>query len=318
MPNGLPRAGHAHRQIEQRHGRGRGRVLIQHRLVAAHAGEVVDIARLGHAHDRMDQKVGLSFPRGAEGQFLMRAVQRIARLEGDDLAPAELADIGAKLIRRVAARLEIIMDRLLDAGDRAAEIDRAGIVVKIVHRRMGEIIRAEDFLRLLRLVRRPFVGDRHDGEDDPLLIAQRDVLIRADAFSEFLGDVERDRHRPERAVGEAHIVDDGVIVSLRQEPFQRVETAVHQELQIADLAGRQIPGRQVASFNLKLRGALGGDIEFGDRRGVRGHGNTGPILSFRPPSGPVIAISAPFAPGQVKFQCIRAGQSATTGQVGRL
>jgi hypothetical protein len=54
---------------------------------------------------------------GAEGQFLVRAVQRVAGLEGHDLAPAELAEIGAQLVRRVAAGAEIVVHRLLDAGD---------------------------------------------------------------------------------------------------------------------------------------------------------------------------------------------------------
>ncbi len=78
--------------VQQAHGGGCGRVLVQHRLVAAHAGEVVDIARLGHADDRVDQQVGLGLFRGAEGQFLVRAVQRVAGLEGDDAAPAQLAE----------------------------------------------------------------------------------------------------------------------------------------------------------------------------------------------------------------------------------
>ena len=115
-----------------------GRVLVQHRLVAAHAGEVVDVARLGQAHDRVDQQVGLRFAGGAEGQFLVRAVQRVAGLEGDDLAPAQLAEIGAQFVGRVAAGAEIVMHRLLDAGDRAAQIDLAGGVVQVVDRRMRD------------------------------------------------------------------------------------------------------------------------------------------------------------------------------------
>ena len=87
---------------------------------------MVDVAGLGHADDRVDQQVGLRLAGGAEGQLLMRAVQRVAGLEGDDPAPAELAEEGAQLVRRVAAAAEVVVHRLLDAGDRAAEIDRAG------------------------------------------------------------------------------------------------------------------------------------------------------------------------------------------------
>jgi hypothetical protein len=104
---------------------------------------VVHVARLGHADDRVDQQVRLGLARGAEGQFLVGAVQRVAGLEGDDLGPAQLAEEGAQFVRRVAAGLEIIMHRLLDAGDRAAQIDLAGLVVQVVHRRMRQVVGAE-------------------------------------------------------------------------------------------------------------------------------------------------------------------------------
>jgi hypothetical protein len=107
----------------------------------------------------VDQQVGLRLLGGAEGQFLVRAVQRVAGLEGDDLAPAELAEIGAQLVRRVAAGAEIVMRRRLDAGDRPAEIDLARRVVQVVDRRMRVVVGAEDLLGLARLVRRPLVGD---------------------------------------------------------------------------------------------------------------------------------------------------------------
>ena len=94
VPDRLARAAHAHREVEERQRGGRGRVLVEHRLVAAHAGEVVDVAGLGHADDRVDQQVRLRLAGGAEGQLLVRAVQRVAGLEGDDPAPAELAEVG--------------------------------------------------------------------------------------------------------------------------------------------------------------------------------------------------------------------------------
>ena len=250
-----------------------GGVLVEHRLVAAHAGEVVDVAGLGHADDGVDQQVRLRLVGGAEGQFLVRAVQRVAGLERHDLAPAELAEIGAQLVRGVAAGAEVVVHRLLDAGDRAAQIDRAGLVVQVVDRRMGDVVGAEDLLGLARLVGRPFVGDRHDREDHALVVAQRDVLAGFDAFGEFLADVEGDRHRPERAVGEAHVLDHAVVVGLGQEPLQRVEAAVHQQLEVADLARGQIPGRQVPRLELQLLRAFGGDVEFGDRgMQQQGHG----------------------------------------------
>ena len=261
VPDRLARARHAHRQVQKAHRGGRLRVLVQHRLIAAHPGEVIDIARFRHADDGVDQQVRHRLAGGAEGQFLMRAVQRVAGLEGDDLLPAKLAEIGAQLVRRVAAGLEVVMHRLLDAGDRTAQIDRARGVVQVIHRRMGQIVGAEDLFGLARLVRHPFVGDRQDRQDHPFLIAQRDVLPRRDAFGEFLVHVERDRHRPERAIGQTHVVDDALVIGFAQEALEREETAVHQQLKVADLTRRQVPGRQVARLDLQLLRGFMRDIK---------------------------------------------------------
>ena len=102
VPDRLARAGHAHGKVQQGHRRGRGWVLIKHRLIAAHAGEVIHVAGFGHAHHRVDQQVRLRLTGGAEGQLLMRAVQRVAGLKRHNLAPAHLAEIGAQFVGRVA------------------------------------------------------------------------------------------------------------------------------------------------------------------------------------------------------------------------
>ncbi|OIQ66300.1 hypothetical protein GALL_521330 [mine drainage metagenome] len=196
---------------------------------------MVDVAGFGHADHRVDQQVGLRLTRGAERQFLVGAVQRVARLERDDATPAELAEIGAQLVGRVAAAFEVIVHGLLDAGDRAAKVNLACGVVQVVHRRMGDVIGTKHFVRLKILVGHPFVADRQDGKDDAFGIAQRDVLTRLDAFGECLGHIKGDRHWPDLARGEVHVIDDRVVVRLGQETLQRVEATVHQKLKVADL-----------------------------------------------------------------------------------
>lgn len=81
VPHRLARATHAHREVQERERGGRGRILVEHRLVAAHPGEMVDVTRLGHADDGMNEEVRLGLARRAEGQLLMRPVQRIAGLK---------------------------------------------------------------------------------------------------------------------------------------------------------------------------------------------------------------------------------------------
>ena len=71
-------------------------------LVAAHAREVVDVARLRHADDGLNQQVRLDVLRRPERELLVGAMHRIARLERDDAAPAELLKAIAKFFRCVA------------------------------------------------------------------------------------------------------------------------------------------------------------------------------------------------------------------------
>ena len=92
VPERLARAAHAHRERQQRRARSSAPGMPQQMLVAAHAREVVDVAGLRHADDGLHQQVRLDVLRRAEGELLVRAVHRVARLERDDLAPAELLE----------------------------------------------------------------------------------------------------------------------------------------------------------------------------------------------------------------------------------
>ena len=108
---------------------------------------MVDVTGLRQTHDRMDQEIRGRFPRRPKGQFLMRAVQRIAGLECNDAVPAKLAKICAKFVWRVPANPEVVMCGKLETGHWPAQIDRAGRVVQIVDARMCKVFGAKDFLR---------------------------------------------------------------------------------------------------------------------------------------------------------------------------
>ena len=284
VPDGFARARHAHGEVQERHGGGRLWVFVQNCFVAAHAGEVIDVARFGHADNRVDQQVGLRLFCGAEGQFLVRAVQRIAGLEGNNLAPAQFAEVGAQFVRGVAAGAEVVVNGLLDADNGAAEVDLAGVVVQVVDSGVGVVVCAKDLLGLFCLVRLPAVGDGHGGEDHAFLVAQCDVLAQFQRCCEVFADVQRDWHRPERAVCKAHVVDNAVIVFLGQEAFERVEAAVHQKLQVTDLARGQVVADQVRCFDFELLGALVRDIELGDGSKVVLHW-MGPVFDGGKPAG---------------------------------
>ncbi len=196
MPDGLAGASHAHGKVQKAHGCGGCGVFAKNGLIAAHAGKVIDIARFGQTDNGVDQQVGLRLACGAECQFLMRTVQRVACLKCDNLAPAHLAEIGAQFVGRIAAALEIIVNRLLDAGNRPAQIDVSGGVVQIIHRRVGAVIGTKDLFGLVRFVGCPAVGDGHDRKDHAFLIAQRNILTDLKPFGKFFRHIQVDRHRP--------------------------------------------------------------------------------------------------------------------------
>ena len=144
----------------------------------------------------------------------MRTMQRISGLKSDDFVPAEFAKIGAQLIWRIAPTAKVIMHRRLDADHRATEVHRSGLVMQIVHARVGAVIGAENLRRLLLFVGGPIVGDRHCGEDDALLVAQRDVLTKSQALGELFRHIQCDRHWPQVAIGQPHISEHRPVICL--------------------------------------------------------------------------------------------------------
>ncbi len=89
VPDRLARSTHTHGKREERELLRPLRVLRTQQLIATHARVVVHIAGLGHTDHRVDQKVRFDLLGGAEGEFDVRAVHRIAGLEGYDTAPSE-------------------------------------------------------------------------------------------------------------------------------------------------------------------------------------------------------------------------------------
>ena len=112
------------------------RIVVHDRLVAADARVVVDVARLGHADDRVHEQVGLFFLGRAERELVVGAVHRVAGLEGDDLPPAALGELFAELGRRVAERAVVVVQRRLQALDLAADVHRLALVHQVVDGRM--------------------------------------------------------------------------------------------------------------------------------------------------------------------------------------
>ena len=64
-------------------------VVVDQGAIAPDPGEMVHVARLGHADDRVDQQAAADLLGGPLGQLFVGPVQGVAGLEGDDPAPAQ-------------------------------------------------------------------------------------------------------------------------------------------------------------------------------------------------------------------------------------
>ena len=114
--------------------------------------------------------------------------------------------------------------------------------MQIAHAGMGDVVGAEHGSASRALSGCQIDCTSTDREDDLLGVAQGDALAGARSLAgEIRAHIERDRDRPERAVGQPHLVDDAVIVGLVEEALQRGEAAIQQQFQIAKLAGGSDP-----------------------------------------------------------------------------
>ena len=242
VPHCFTRSAHAHG--ERQHGeldRAVG-ILREQQLVTAGADEIIDVARLGHADRGMDQQIRLDLLGGAHGQFDVRPMHGIARLEGHDFGPAHAAELGAQVGGSEAQRAEIIMRRSLYLFHLSAHVPGIRFVDGVIGARMRGAGGTENRLGFGFAIRLPHIFNAEHGEHHPFGIAQCDL---AAARRQFLGEVfahiERDRHGPQGAVCQTHVVADALVIGAVHEATQRRETAAHQQFQIAKLARGQVP-----------------------------------------------------------------------------
>jgi hypothetical protein len=95
-----------------------------------------------------------------------------------------------------------------------------------------------------------------DRERHALGVAQRQPAGGHRLRGELGRHVERDRHRPQRAVGEAQRIAHRCVVVLGHETRERREGTAHQQVQVTGLARREVPAGQggCAAARLDARG----------------------------------------------------------------
>ena len=184
--------------------RGLARVVLQQRLVAAHARVVVDVAGLGHAHRGVDEQVGLDAPCAAR-----RVSSKWARCIGLRVwnATTLRQPEALELVRAARPACGAARGSRSAAAARGPRPGRRRATCWCARKRWATpgcvcVDRAVDRLGLALAVVRPLLLDVEHGEHArPRGRAARAGRPADRLRGQRLGDVERDRHRPQRAVG---------------------------------------------------------------------------------------------------------------------
>ena len=122
---------------------------------------------------------------------------------------------------------------------------------------------------ILSAVNPPEGEDVKHGQHDPFRVAQRQVGPGRQRVRRRFRHVERDRHRPQRAVREPHVGADRVVVAGGHEPGQRRESSVEQQLEVAELTRRDVVRHPVARLRRDLLGTGRAGNQIDERPAVR-------------------------------------------------
>src|SRR5215207_3754635 len=163
VEDGLARAGVPHRRRQHgEHGARRRVVVAEDGLVREHAHVGRDVVRLGLADERVQQEPVGDLQR-ALLYVLVRAVDGVPRLEGDDATPAALAEQLARLGRVFPVRPEGGVLRAVEETDAPAE-EPVAFGVEGAHARVRLVGRAVDLFGLARLVARVLLFEMEHAE----------------------------------------------------------------------------------------------------------------------------------------------------------
>ena len=178
---------------------------------------MIDIAWLRHTDNRVQHQHAVDRGRSALRQRFMHAMQRIARLKGDNIpVPIRLQD-GASFGGRAAEFSEIRMMRQLQYLESSRDIQLAP-AMHFRDDRMTRIIFAKDLDRRLFQVPSVDLVDMLNRQDIVPAIAQGNVPSHFNLIMGF--DRQGNRNGKQRAVGHTHRIQDILEVCLPHESAQ--------------------------------------------------------------------------------------------------
>ncbi len=233
MPHRFAGTAHPHGEGKERQSGGRSRKTVQHGLIGAYAGVMVDVSGFGHPHDRMNEHVCFDLLGGAQRQLDVGPMHGVAGLEGDDSPPSEPSEILAQLCRPQAQGAEVVVDGQLYPLEPASHIDRTRPLEEVRNARVLRAGAAEDQFRFPFPVRVPDFLHVENGEHHPFRVPESKRRTRREGGGKLLGNIECDGHRPQGAVRQAHLGDHPLVVATGEETGQRREASVDEKLQVA-------------------------------------------------------------------------------------
>src|SRR5579859_4113096 len=204
-------------------------VAFEDDLIALHTHRRGHVIVLRSANERIHEQAIDRFQRRLLQVFVC-AMNRVARLEGDDAAPAASPELGAGLARGKTQVRELSGGQPIDERNRTAKIESAS-----AHQRSNagvvRVRRAVDLHRLFMEVNGEAVIDTHQRQrlGTP---GQGNLTAGRDSLRRVLRDGERDGDRPRQTVGKPHLAQYGAIIRCAHEAAERRVDAGGDALQV--------------------------------------------------------------------------------------
>jgi hypothetical protein len=149
-------------------------------------------------------------------------MHRIARLEPDDPAPAQADELCAQIRRCEPKGPEIVMRGQLQTFHASTQVPAMSLVHKIIDTGMYCAGASQNSLRFRLAIGLPDILHKQYPEHHALGIPQRNFgAPRFERFRKRLRHIERNRDRPNQAVGQSHLMADALVIIAIHEAAQR-------------------------------------------------------------------------------------------------
>ena len=253
VPQSLTGTSHSHGKREETEGGHTRGVGLQQLEVDTDTGEVIDISRLGHTDNGVDEHVGLGVTSSTEGQLTVRAMHGVTGLESNNTNVAVLAEGSPDLTGGHAKVVEVVVDGEGDTFELTTEVDVSGLVEEVLNGRVTLVIGGtENHLGFAGLVGGVDGTNSQDSEGVSVTVPEGDTVSDLVLLGGLLGNIKGNGHGPDLAVDQPGVLNNGLVVVLVEETLEGGETSVEEHLDIAQLARSKSDGGKVLGLFLQL------------------------------------------------------------------